>query len=94
MSNLYVIRGSEDGTIAVATSPRKAVAIAARYVEQCGGRAKWNETDNINEATLALQKHDCYWIELDNAPVGSVSCSNMARAEIEKFPANYYHGQF
>ena len=91
----YTICGSEDGIIAIASSPAKAVAIAEAYVTQTGGRAKYNASHNLARAVDDLRKHDCRWIEIDNLPLGYVASSeHTARAEITKYDTNWYHKQW
>ena len=97
MQNAYIIRGSEDGILAIASSPAKAVAIAEAYVTQApaGARAVWDGCCvNMAMATAALRKHDTFLIEITNCPPGYLSCAEMLTAEIEKFDVNGYRGQY
>ena len=95
MAYHYTILGSEDGIIAVASSPAKAVAIAAAYVTQTGGQAKYNASHNLDRAVNDLRKHKCYYIEIDNLPLDCVASSGFtAQAQITKYDTNWYHKQW
>ena len=90
MTKAYTVRGSEDGPIAVASSPAKAIAIAAAYVTANGGRA-YEEGDagfNMSSAAAYLRKRTCHMMYFC-----SKDTDFTLSAEIEKFDVNWYGGQ-
>lgn len=95
MTLAYTIRGSEDGIIGVASSPAKAVAMAAGYVEQNGGTARDQDRDSTDlpMTVKILRKHDVQIVTIDNCPVRASACSGFAYAEIQKFDMNWSLGR-
>lgn len=93
MSYAYSIFGSEDGPIAIATSPAKAVTIAKEYVEQNGNPANWEGTHDMGQAVSKLRQRDCFTLTINNLPAGASACSSFASADIEKFELNVYAGR-
>ena len=93
---LYLVNGSEDGPIGIATSARKALEIAECYVKQAGGGAWLQSGDgahqSMDEARKQLVRGGAWYLTITSIDPGFVSCHNSCTASIEKYQANYYHG--
>lgn len=98
MSSAYTIHGSEDGVIAVASSPESAVRIAAAYLGQNGDPVyvEGDSPEIVTDLAVAirrLRRRDTHYLALTNCPNDVVAWSGAnARAEIEQFETNYYPG--
>lgn len=90
MTKVYTVHGSEDGVIAIATSPAKAVAIAKAYVTVNGGQAMEDDDAGLdmNKAMSLLRKRSCNFMSFYTH--GS---DWRLTADITKFDTNWSMGR-
>ena len=93
---LYSVRGSEDGVIAICTSPKRAVEVAKAYVEQIeGNKAVWNCSYDLAAAVHELSRKTSpkFYVCIESIVPGDREASHgSASCDVDKFEANYYHG--
>ena len=97
----YTVRGSEDGLLAVTTSAKKAVEIAAHYIKSGGDpengiehRPVYAAQDRLTyDLGFAARDLKTKWgIVVESVVRGVAAGHGLTTVEIERFTTNYYHG--